>query len=169
MLSVTMLEPLASARTTAICGCISVGNPGYGSVFTLVDFNSSLPITRTLSSPSMTWHPISSSFADKDSRCFGMTSLTVISPLVAAAANINVPASIWSGIIEYVVPCRRETPLIRITSVPAPLIFAPIAFKKFATSTICGSFAAFSRIVSPSAMQEANIRLIVAPTVTTSK
>ena len=28
-------------------------------------------------------------------------------------------------------------------------MFAPILFKKFATSTTCGSFATFSRIVSP--------------------
>ena len=34
ILSVTMLVPSASARVTAICGCISVGYPGYGSVFT---------------------------------------------------------------------------------------------------------------------------------------
>ena len=31
-------------------------------------------------------------------------------------------------------------------------MFAPILFKKFATSTTCGSFATFSRIVSPSAI-----------------
>ena len=34
ILSVTMLVPSASARVTAICGCISVGYPGYGRVFT---------------------------------------------------------------------------------------------------------------------------------------
>ncbi len=34
ILSVTILVPSASARVTAICGCISVGYPGYGSVFT---------------------------------------------------------------------------------------------------------------------------------------
>ena len=126
-------------------------------------------ITLIQSSPSTSLQPISRSFAVIDSRCFGITSLITISPLVAAAAIINVPASIWSGIIEYVQPWSLFTPLILITSVPAPLILAPIALRKFATSTICGSFAAFSRIVSPSAIHDAIIRLIVAPTVTTSK
>ena len=39
--------------------------------------------------------------------------------------------------------------------------------KKFARSTMCGSFAAFSIIVRPFALTAANIRLIVAPTDTT--
>ena len=36
-----------------------------------------------------------------------------------------------------------------MTSVPAPDTFAPMAFRKFARSTICGSFAQFSMIVMP--------------------
>ena len=56
-----------------------------------------------------------------------------------------------------------------MTSVPAPLTLAPIAFKKFATSTTCGSLAAFSNTVVPSAKVAAIIRFIVAPTLTTSK
>ena len=54
-------------------------------------------------------------------------------------------------------------------SVPAPRISAPAAFKKFATSTICGSFATLSNIVVPFAKTDAKIKLIVAPTETTSK
>ena len=100
MLSVTILVPWASARTTAICGCISVGNPGYGNVLTLVLLRLPLLITLTQSSPSITSQPTSISLADNDSRCLGITSLTTTSPRVAADANINVPASIWSGIIE---------------------------------------------------------------------
>ena len=57
--------------------------------------------TLTASSNSSTSHPISSSFAIVASRCFGITFNTVTSPFVAAAANMNVPASIWSGITEY--------------------------------------------------------------------
>ena len=53
ILSVTMLEPLASASATAICGCISVGKPGYGSVLTLVLPISPSAITLIQSSPSM--------------------------------------------------------------------------------------------------------------------
>ena len=61
---------------------------------------SSFPSTLTLteSSPSSTIAPISVSFAVIDSKCFGITFLIVTSPFVAAAAIINVPASIWSGI-----------------------------------------------------------------------
>ena len=114
-------------------------------------------------------HPISTSFAVVASRCFGITFLTITSPFVAAAANINVPASIWSGMMEYSVLCNFSTPRIRITSVPAPLMLAPILFKKFAASTTCGSRAAFSIIVYPFAIEAAIIILIVAPTDTVSK
>lgn len=72
-------------------------------------------------------------------------------------------------ITEYSVSWNFSTPLIRITSVPAPRILAPMLFKKFATSTICGSFAAFSITVLPCASDAAIIILIVAPTETTSK
>ena len=94
MLSVTMLVPFARPRITVICGCISVGNPGYGSVLTCVLISRLFAVTRTASSEISTWHPISSSFAVSDSRCFGMTLWIVTSPRVAAAANIYVPASI---------------------------------------------------------------------------
>ena len=82
---------------------------------------------------------------------------------------MNVPASIWSGTTEYVAsPFNSLTPFIFITSVPAPRISAPMVFKKFATSTICGSFAALSIVVVPSASTDASIAFIVAPTETTS-
>ena len=56
-----------------------------------------------------------------------------------------------------------------MTSVPAPLIFAPIEFRKFARSTTCGSRAAFSMTVSPFAFTAARMMFIVAPTVTMSR
>lgn len=68
-------------------------------------------------------------------------------PLVIAAATINVPASILSGIIPCSVPVKTSTPSIRIVSVPAPIIFAPCDFKKLAKSTISGSRATFSMTV----------------------
>ena len=34
ILSVTVLVPSANAKSTDICGCISVGKPGYGKVVT---------------------------------------------------------------------------------------------------------------------------------------
>ena len=168
MLSVTVLVPSAIPKSTAICGCISVGKPGYGSVVTCVCFKCPSDITLTESSNSSTWQPTSNSFAVVASRCFGMTSFTSTLPPVAATANMNVPASIWSGMTEYSVACNFSTPTILMTSVPAPLIFAPMLFKKFATSTTWGSLAAFSITVLPSAMAAAIIILIVAPTETLS-
>ena len=169
ILSVMTLVPCDSASVTAICGCISVGNPGYGSVLICVALNRPSAMTRTASSYSITRAPISFNLEEIASKCFGITFLMSTFPLVAAAIVINVPASIWSGIIEYSVPFSFCTPRIRMTSVPAPLIFAPMLFKKFATSTMCGSFAAFSIVVLPSASTAAIMILIVAPTVTTSR
>ena len=99
MPSVTMLVPWESASTTLIWGCISVGKPGYGWVFTCVRFRRLVATTRTESSDSSIWHPISTSFALIASRCFGITFLTTTSPLVAAAPIMKVPASIMSGTI----------------------------------------------------------------------
>ena len=56
-----------------------------------------------------------------------------------------------------------------MVSVPAPLMFAPIRFRKFARSTMCGSFAAFSMTVVPSASAAAIMMFMVAPTETTSR
>ena len=70
----------------------------------------------TASSNSVTSQPISISFAEIASRCFGMTFCTITSPRVIAAAHINVPASIWSGMIEYSVPCSLWTPRMRSLS-----------------------------------------------------
>ena len=53
-------------------------------------------------------------------------------------------------------------------SVPAPLILAPMAIRKFARSTTSGSRAAFSITVSPSASAAAIIRFSVPVTVTVS-
>ena len=98
MLSDIKLLP-GTMLNKADIGCwTSVGNPGYGAVFTLTPFRSPSTYTLTLSSPSSTIAPISISFAAIDSKCFGITFFIVTSPLVAAAAIINVPASIWSGI-----------------------------------------------------------------------
>ena len=118
---------------------------------------------------SSTFPPISSILAVNGSKCFVIQFFISKSPLEAIAANINVPASIWSGTTEYVAfPCNFSTPFIFITSVPAPLISAPIVFKKFATSTMWGSLAALSIVVVPLAKTLANITFIVAPTETTS-
>ena len=88
MLSVTMLMPPAVDSTVVIWGCISVGKPGWGRVFTLHLRNCRSQNTRTLSSPSSTVTPISTSLAEMDSKCLGVTFFTVMSPWVAAAAII---------------------------------------------------------------------------------
>ena len=46
---------------------------------------------------------------------------------------------------------------------------APMELRKFARSTICGSFAAFSIMLKPFAFTAASIAFIVAPTETTSR
>ena len=61
------------------------------------------------------------------------------------------------------------TPVIRISFVPAPMILAPILFKKFCKSIISGSLAAFVIVVVPSANTLANIAFSVAPTLGKSK
>jgi len=73
-----------------------------------------------------------------------------------------------SGMIEWVAPCKRSTPWMRITSVPAPEMRAPMLIRQLARSTTSGSRAAFSITVSPSARQAAIIRFSVPVTVTMS-
>ena len=60
-------------------------------------------------------------------------------------------------------------PFIFTESVPAPRTSAPMEFRKFARSTMCGSFAAFSMTVRPLAMEAARMIFIVAPTETLSR
>ncbi len=62
--------PSASAIHTAICGCMSVGKPGYGMVFTFERRSRWSASTRIASSYSVTFAPISRSFAVMQSRCF---------------------------------------------------------------------------------------------------
>ncbi|MNN99659.1 hypothetical protein D3C81_2193630 [compost metagenome] len=71
--------------------------------------------------------------------------------------------------MEWRQPFSSDTPSMRIVSVPAPLILAPIEFNSVATSIISGSLAAFSIVVEPLARVAASIILIVAPTLQTSK
>ncbi|MNP79855.1 hypothetical protein D3C76_1777920 [compost metagenome] len=51
-----------------------------------------------------------------------------------------------------------------MVSVPAPIIWAPIAFRKFCRSWISGSLAAPDIVVVPSAIAAAIIIFSVAPT-----
>ena len=63
---------------------------------------------------------------------------------------------------------KLGTPAIRIVSVPAPRILAPMLFRNVAISIISGSRAAFSSIVCPLARTAAKIMLMGAPTDTVS-
>ena len=58
---------------------------------------------------------------------------------------------------------------MRMESVPAPLMSAPMELRKLARSTMCGSLAAFSMVVVPSARLAAIIRFSVAPTLGTRR
>jgi len=92
-----------------------------------------------------------------------------IFPFVKAAAIINVPVSILSGIISADTGFRFETPSIVITDVPAPLILAPILFNTSARAIISGSRAVFLKVVTPSATAAAIIIFSVPVTVMVSK
>ena len=91
--------------------------------------------------------------------------LIFIFPFVATAAARYVPASILSKGIENLPPDNSSTPSTIISSVPAPSIFAPRIFKKFAKSIISGSLATFFSLVVPSASVAAIIKFSVPVTV----
>ena len=122
--------------------------------------------SKTFGSTSLIFAPIFNNLSVKNVKWAGNTFLITALPLVAIIADINVPASILSGIVVYSIGCKSScfTPLITISEVPAPLTSAPIVFKKFAKSTISGSCAAFCILVEPSAKIDASIRFSVAPT-----
>ena len=94
MLSFIVLLPSAIERTTPICGCKSVGKPGYGKVFTVALFGLLLQATLIESPKSSTIPPISNILAVTQSKCSGIQFFINISPLEATAASINVPVSI---------------------------------------------------------------------------
>ena len=101
--------------------------------------------------------------------CSGITLLIITPSPIAAAKERYVPVSIRSAMMVWVfIDCMVCTPVIRMTSVPAPRICAPMLFKKVAKSMISGSRAAFSITVVPSARTAAKMALIVAPTETIS-
>ena len=56
-----------------------------------------------------------------------------------------------------------------MTSVPAPMIWAPMELRKLARSTMWGSLAAFSMMVMPWARAAASMMFMVAPTDTMSR
>ncbi len=128
-----------------------------------------MPLTSSPSSVFSISAPHSISFAVIALTWSGTAFLIRISPLVIAAATMNVPVSILSGIIPCLQLPSLATPSILMVSVPAPLTFAPILFRKFARSTISGSSAAFSIMVVPSASTAAIIMFSVAPTLGKSR
>ena len=91
------------------------------------------------------------------------------SPPVIAAAIMKVPASIRSGMTLTSQGLRLSTPSMVMTSVPAPLIFAPMALSVSARFTTSGSLAAFSSRVVPFARAAAIMIFSVPPTVEMSK
>ena len=80
-----------------------------------------------------------------------------------------VPASILSGITLISAPWSSFTPSIFISSVPDPVIFAPMLFRSSAMFTISASRAALLIIVVPLANVAAIMIFIVAPTDAKSK
>ena len=113
--------------------------------------------------------PASSNFDIIGTICSGITFKIFTFPFVIAPAHKKVPASILSGITLYFTDFNSFTPLISITFVPSPEIFAPIFFNIFIISTISGSRAAFVIVVFPSARTVARIIFSVAPTLGKSR
>ena len=97
-------------------------------------------------------------------KCLGSVLSINNSPPVATAIVIKVPVSILSGIIVCSHQSNFLTPSIYILFVPAPQMFPPALFKNNCKSTISGSFAGFSIIVTPFASVPKSIIFSVAPT-----
>ena len=74
------------------------------------------------------------------------------------------PATIRSARVACVVGCNSFTPVIVISGVPKPSIFAPIETRNSPRSTTSGSRAALSIVVTPFARTAAVIIFSVAPT-----
>ena len=163
--SVTTLIPSVVESSAHICACMSVGNPGYGSVASSSGFATPFGETVREFVFSSTLNPQPVNALVIAVRCFGSARLIVTAFPAIAPATKNVPASIRSGIISCSAPCNSFTPSIIKRRVPAPSIFAPILFRKSARSQTSGSAAAPSITVVPSARTAAIITLSVPRTV----
>ncbi|CAB4610061.1 unannotated protein [freshwater metagenome] len=92
-----------------------------------------------------------------------------MSPFVIAAANAQVPVTIRSGIAVWSTGLKDLTPVIFKVGEPKPSIFAPIEINIWPRSTISGSRAALSIMVTPFARTDAVNKFSVAPTLGKSK
>ncbi len=162
--------PCACVIRTMYCACMSVAKPGYGSVVTLPAFRPSGHVTsKVVGLTSLIATPTDLSCSMTPSRWSGRQSLISSRPRVSAAATMNVPVSIRSGMIVCSAPPSDSTPSIWIVSDPAPLTRAPILFRRSARSTISGSRAALWSVVVPRASVAAIITFSVPVTVTLLK
>ena len=108
--------------------------------------------------------PASSNFWQKLSSKRRLPPSNSTEPPAISGAIIYVPNSIRSTTTAWVAPCNLSTPSIVITVDPSPEIFAPIARRRSARSTISGSRATFFKTVVPLANVAAINRFSVAPT-----
>ena len=147
-----------------VCACMSVGKPGNGSVCISMAFSGFWREAHAHREPYSMLIPICSYFLRTKPRCLGSNPLTRMGSPVRAPMARNVPASMRSPTTACSQGCNSVTPWISITGVPAPIIWAPISFKRLARSTISGSRAALSITVVPFAKTDAIIKFSVAPT-----
>ena len=117
----------------------------------------------------VTTAPASTNLSSGNSRSSGLAPTIVMSPFVIAAANAQVPVTIRSGIAVWSTGFKVFTPVIVKVGEPKPSIFAPIEINICPRSTISGSRAALSIIVTPFASTDAVNRFSVAPTLGKSK
>ena len=94
---------------------------------------------------------------------------SVTFPPVTAAAMMNVPASIRSGMTRCSAPRRRLRPSISMVSGKVRSTAAPIAWRNVIRSSTSGSWAAGRMTVVPSARVAASIAFSVPMTDTNGK
>src|SRR5579883_1949694 len=117
MFSVMTEVPSAWVATTMYCACMSVGKPGYSSVFMSAAQSGLSPITRMESWEWAVFTPASWSFCSTAPRWAGSQPVILTSPPVRAAAVMKVPASMRSGMMRCLVPRSRFTPFTRMVEV----------------------------------------------------
>ncbi len=106
-------------RKPTICGCRSVGNPGYGAVrmsvppVIAVGLHAN-PVVAGRRHDAALHELIESASC----RCSGRQPVTVTSPRVTAPASSSVPVTMRSAMISYSTPCSSSTPSTRTVSVP---------------------------------------------------
>src|SRR6476659_5579634 len=147
--------PVAWESSTDVGGWRSVARPGYGavsmSVALYVPAPRPEPSTSMVSAPQPIPTPTRSAAEMNAARWSHEAPSSVICPPVTAAAVMNVPASMRSGMTRCSAPRRRLRPSISMVSGKVRSTAAPIAWRNAIRSSTSGSWAAGRMTLVPSA------------------